>query len=177
LQFVLGQVDFVDRLAVQLDRELVPLDGDVEVVPVAGRLGGVLGRRNAGNDAAAVVVGQLGVGRLAAGVVDLHFDTGGDRFFDVAHVKVEAAVAPLLYLVVEGDFKVLVFPFEPEVGIVSLPAFFAGARREGNHAIFQLPVAGGGPVFIEFAVEQFDPFPFGSEGGGGKAEDECNGKR
>ena len=78
------------------------LHGDVKMIPFARRLRAVLGRRQAGNDAAGIVIGQPRPFLLATGIVDLHFDPLLDRVGLVADVEVEAGVALRLDFVVEG---------------------------------------------------------------------------
>src|SRR2546422_10862362 len=55
LQLLAVEAHLVDDLAVEADGHLVALGGDLHVVPLAGWLRGILCRRNAGDDAAAVV--------------------------------------------------------------------------------------------------------------------------
>src|SRR5207244_11741349 len=61
---------FIDHLVVEPDGHAVSLAGDLHPVPLAGRLGRVLLGWHAGDDAAAVVIGELGAQGLAARVED-----------------------------------------------------------------------------------------------------------
>ena len=65
-----GAVEHVEYLDILINNAGLALHDDLHPVPFAGRLGVVLRRRNARDDAAGVVIVQLGVLRLGAGVVD-----------------------------------------------------------------------------------------------------------
>ena len=152
LQPGMVEADLVDDLAVELDCHLASLAGDVEAVPFTRRLHRVLGRRNSRDDSARVVIGQPCTLLLAGGIIDLDLDTFRHGALLVADVKIEAAVAALLYLVIKLDLEVLVFFLEPEVGIVALPAPLAGSRCQGHNAILtEDPITLGVAVFVEVA--------------------------
>src|SRR5262249_36955888 len=139
--------DVVDDLAIEADDNLVVLAGDLHAIPFARGLGGIFRRRNAGNDAAAIVIRQLGVGSLAAGVVDLHFDAGGNGLSQFADMEVKAAVAALGDLVLEVGVEIGVLFLGPEIGVVALPALLAGPRLQFDDAVLvQRPVALGREV-------------------------------
>jgi hypothetical protein len=174
-EFAFGEVDFVDHFTVELHGEFVVLIHDVEVVPLAGGFGGAFGGRDAGDDAAAVVVVEFFVRAPTGGIVDLDFDAFGDGIVDVADAEVEPAVAALLHLVIELDLEVGVIFLGPKVGGPTGPAFFALARGEGGDAVFEGPVAGGVPVGGDIFFEQIGPAVLGGERGGGGEEGEKEG--
>ena len=146
------EADLVDDLAVELDRYLASLADDVEAVPFTSRLYGVLFRRYSRNDSARVVVGQSRALLLAGGIIDLDLDAFRHGALLVSAVKIEAAVAALLYLVIKLDLEVLVLFLEPEVGIVALSAPLAGSRCQGHNTILsEDPIALGVAVLVEVA--------------------------
>ena len=132
----------IDDDVIQRHGDLVSFDGDEHLVPFACRFRGVLGRRDAGDDSAGSVIGELGVG-AGGSVEDLHLDAFLDGLLQIADLEVEAAVAFLFDLVLEFTFEILVLLLRPEISVITLPTFF---RPCGSRATtpslprIQLPV-------------------------------------
>src|SRR5262249_48213499 len=134
---------------------------DAHFVPLAVFLGGILGRRNAGYDATRIVISELGVLLLVAGIVDLHLDALLDGLLEIADVEIEPAIASLFELVFELGFEVLVLLLGPQIGVIALPTRLSVARHQSDDAIVaENPVALGKALLGQVLAEEIDPIFF-----------------